>query len=243
MKKPRNPFPHRRIPTEETNQSGVGAQSSSSEIEDRILLLWKDYRNLIIGVVVVFFGIIIGYQSIGYVAERREAGVREAFRLETDAESRLAFAREHAGHPLAGLAYLEMAGTSYESGDFADAATHYEASIEPLGESPLSARAKLGYAMASIRSENVDSGERMLENLVEDGSQFDGIRAEAAYQLAILFWSREEFAEVMRHLERIEELERPGFWMTKAERLRTTVPELQVLEEEAEEEVVEEGEG
>ena len=211
-------------------------------MEDRIFLLWKDYRKLIIAVVVFFFVLLIGYQSVGYLDERREAGVREAFRSVTDAESRLAFALEHAGHPLAGLAYLELASEEYESGDFAVAAAHYEAAIEPLGESPLSGRAMLGYAMAALRSEDLDSGEQMLQNIVEEGSQLDGTRAEAAYHLAILSWSRGDFAEVKKHLEQIEELERPGFWMTKAERLRTTVPELRTMEDEVEEAAAEEGE-
>lgn len=242
MKKSRKPSPSGRIPTEEANRSGADGPSSSLDMEDRVFLLWKDYRKLIIAVVVVFFGLLIGYQSVGYLDERGEAGVREAFRSVTDAESRLAFAQEHAGHPLSGLAYLELASEEYESGDFADAAAHYEAAIEPLGESPLSGRAKLGYAVTVIRSEDVDSGEQLLRSIVEDGSQLDGTRAEAAYHLAILYWSRGDFAEVKKHLEQIEELERPGFWMTKAEGLRTTIPELRVMEDEVGEAVAEEGE-
>jgi tetratricopeptide (TPR) repeat protein len=203
------------------------------DFEERIFLLWKKYRRVIGGLIVVFFTLFIGYQSVGYIAERREDGVREAYRLVRDADSRLAFAEDHAGHPLAGLAYLELAGEKYEAGAFAEAAAHYQSAIVPLVASLLSGRAKLGYAMASIQSENIDLGEQTLRNLVDDVSQLDGIRAEAAYHLAILHWSRGKFAEVKKHLERIEELERPGFWMTKAGHLLATVPELRILEEEA----------
>lgn len=209
------------------------AEVSSMDFEERIFLLWKEYRRVIGGLIGGGLALFIGYQLVGYMAENREAGVREAYRLVADAESRLAFAEDHVEHPLAGLAYLELAGEKYEAGAFAEAAAQYQSAIAPLGTSLLSGRAKLGYAMASIRSENVDLGEQTLRNLVDDTSQLDGTRAEAAYHLAILGWSKGEFAEVKKHLERIEELERPGFWMTKAERLRTTVPELRVLEEEA----------
>ena len=226
---------HRRreIPSDDRNLGGGEGGYEGADFEERILLFWENYRRTIIGAVAVVFSVVLVYQLTVYLDERRESALRGAYQLAEDREERLAFAREHAGHPLAGFAYLEVANEEFSSKEYGEAANHYKEAIEPLGQSPLASRAELGYAVAAYRNGEVETAEQALRKLSNEDSRLDGMRAEAAYDLAVLYWERGNFAEVKSQLALIEELEKPGYWSTKANRLRSTIPELRLTENRA----------
>ena len=106
---------HRRRekPSDDRNLVGVEGGYEGADFEERILLFWENYRRIIIGTVAVVFSVVLVYQLTVYLDERRESALRAAYQLAEDREERLAFAKEHAGHPLAGFAYLEVANEKF----------------------------------------------------------------------------------------------------------------------------------
>ena len=78
--------------------------------------------------------------------------------------------------------------------------------------------------MAAYRNGEVETAEQALRKLSNEDSRLDGMRAEAAYDLAVFYWERETSPKLRAQLDLIEELEKPGYWSTKANRLRSTIP-------------------
>lgn len=197
-----------------------------ADFEQKLMLLWERNRNAIITTVVVAALLIIGYHGAGYMAQRKEAAIRDEYSRADNIAARLSFAVDHPDHPLAGYAYLEVANEQYTQGEYLQAAEHYQTAIDSLEGTPLQQRARLGYAMAAIRNNDRATGQTILKELANDTTILDATRAEAAYNLAILHWQDNDLPTVKAQLDLIAGLDQPGYWINKADGLRARIPNL-----------------
>ncbi len=211
-----------------------GVEVREGDFEEVLLEFWRRRRRVIEGAAVLLFVVVLAYQIMIYVADRKEAAVRLAYQEAEEGESLIGFAEEYSRHPLSGFAYLEVANREYGEREFEAAAGHYLSAVETLEETPLAGRARLGFAMARIQSGHEDEGRSALLEIANDTEGLDGTRAEAAYNLAVLYWEREEFSEMKGQLDLIAKLEFPGlrkppYWISKADQLMNSLPELRDL--------------
>jgi len=83
--------------------------------------------------------------------------------------------------------------------------------------------------MSNLLAGNTDQGVEALEKIANDPSLLDTYRAEAAYQLAVNFWEKNDYSSLDRELRRIESLKKSGMWISKASVMRNSIPELREL--------------
>ena len=203
------------------------------DLEEFAYAFWEKYRRHMYVGIVGLAVIVIGYQMAGYIEERREAKIQANFQQAENENAKLTFALDHAKHPLAGYAYLQIAHEEYTDKEFRQASSHYQEAMKTLQDSPLGGRARLGYGVSLIQLGERESGLAELTKLAEDESVLQTTRAEAAYTLAIAYWEAEDFVALEKELDRIADFDQAGFWVNKSERLRTSIPQLAGIEEES----------
>lgn len=197
-----------------------------ADFDDRFMDFWK--RNG----VSIFTGIalaalfVIGYQIYQFVSDRREASIRAEFAAVESQAERIAFTQKFPKHPLAGLAFLEIANQKYDAGDWTQAASYFQAAVDALGSNPAAQRAQLGAAMTQLKAGQRDQARQSLEILALSPSAFATTRAEAVYNLAVLAWEEGLKDDVRRHIATIEGMEESGFWIFRAAELRERLGDL-----------------
>jgi hypothetical protein len=205
--------------------SAAGA-SAADDFEAGLAIFWQRHHRTVIVAIAAACVAILGYVVLLYMLDRREQAVQQEYGSSNTPGELIAFAKRNASHSLAGFAYLQVAVDHYRNGDFEAASTNYHESIDRLGDSILAERARLGYGVASIRGGEESKGVDVLTDLTLDDSILDGTRAEAAYNLAVIHWKNRNVDDVSRQFELIASLKNPGYWATKAESLRSGIPEL-----------------
>ncbi len=202
------------------------------DFEDQLLQFWSVHGNRVIMAVALVVVAVMAYQFSGYIAQRRVEKIQTAYQETENTVDLIAFGSEHSGHPLGGFAYLQAAHEEYEQKQYREAAEHYEKASQILGDSPYAGRALLGYAMANLSNGQADKARQTLEAIAGDETALDSTRAEAAYNLAIHYWEKEDFEAVAKQLDFIETLAKPGYWIwtIKAGQLRDSIPNLRIEE-------------
>lgn len=208
------------------------------DFEEQLLQLWGVHGNFLIMIVALVVVAVLAYQFSGYFARRNVEKIQTAYQKTENSADLVAFGSEYSSHPLGGFAYLQAAHQEYDQKQYQEAAEHYEKAAEILADTPYAGRAQLGYAMASLSNGQAGIARQTLETLAGDESKLNSTRAEAAYNLAVHHWEKEDFEAVIEQLDFIETLAKPGYWIwaIKADQLRDSIPELRVEEAEAEEE-------
>ena len=201
-----------------------------ADLEDRFNDFWKRHGvTIFLGIAIVAV-VVVGYQTVHYLGERREAQIQAAFGAALDDPTALlSFAQDHDGRSLGGMAYLILANRDYERGEFRQAVDHYAMAAQSLAGTPVAVRASLGEGMALLKLENYDAAEEKLRELSGDLAAREIIRAEAAYHLAVSYWQRGDMTALARALDRVEDMENSGFWGFRAMQLRDRIPELRDL--------------
>ena len=212
---------------DDRNLVSVSNQDVDADFEEGILLFWQRHRNTIVTGVVVVIVLVGAFELWSYLDERRETSIRNAFQGADSPSALLSFAESYPDHSLAGFAYLQVANSEYREKAFESAASHYHDAIAILADTPLSERARLGYAMSSIAQGQRDIGESVLDELAADNTILDTTRAEAAYNLAVLYAEMGDRDSVLEQIDFIGALEQPGYWLNKTDFLRETIPGLE----------------
>ncbi|MBI2496373.1 MAG: tetratricopeptide repeat protein, partial [Opitutae bacterium] len=110
---------------------------------------WDRNRNFILMLCAAALLVIAGREGWQYFANAREKDLQADYARVGDSADRLAkFADEHAGHALAGVAYLRVADEKFSAGDFKSAATAYQKATNSLRTDALLGRARLGAAVS-----------------------------------------------------------------------------------------------
>ncbi len=214
---------------EEDKSAAVGGVFEGADFEQRVILVWENYRQVILTVIGVIILSLLVYQTMLYLAERKALAVETAFQEAESDDALINFAREHPHHKLAGFAYLQVANKKYEEDEFLQASEYYTNAVSELENTSMQGRARLGFAMSHLLAGNIDEGVEALDKIASDPSLLDTYRAEAAYQLAVNFWGKSDYVSLDRELRRIESLKKSGMWVSKASVMRNSIPELREL--------------
>jgi hypothetical protein len=204
------------------NQSPLGANPAAAPVvepgfDTQVHAFWVKNRGLILLVCVAVLLAIIGREGFRYFSAMREQSVQEDYAKVADKPDKLAaFADEHAGHVLAGVAYLQLADQKFEAGDFRQAAPLYTKAAASLKNDALVGRARLGAAVSQINGGDQATGEAALKAISADQAVFKDIRAEATYHLAALAYEAGRTDDVKQLAEEITKIDLAGAWSQRA---------------------------
>lgn len=204
----------------ESNETPVTEPDFALEVHQ----FWeKNRRTVLIACVGVVLAV-AGYHLWQEFQRSREQGVREAFAAAAGSPAKLtAFANEHGGHSLAGVALLQSADASYTSGDYSAAAGQYQKAAAALTNNLLKSRAKLGAAVSKLGAGDQSGAEGELKALGADASVEKSIRAEALYQLATQLRESGRVAEARPLLDEIAALDATGVWGQRANQFKASL--------------------
>lgn len=184
---------------------------------------WEKNRAIVLTICAAILLTIVGYQGLQYFNAMRDENAREEYAKAAGAPDRLAkFADEHAAHPLAAIALLQLADAKYSAGDYAAALTGYQKAIAALTNSTLKARAQLGAAVSRLSSGDQAGAESDLKTLSADVKADKNIRAEAAYHLATVANESGRTDDVRQWLNEVDKIDATGVWAQRATQLRAS---------------------
>ncbi len=186
---------------------------------------WEKNRNFIFGVCAAALVAIVVREGWQYFAAQHEAEVQAEYARIAEQPTRLtAFAEAHAGHALAGVAYLKLADDKFSTGDFAGAASTYVKAAGQLKNEALVGRAQLGAAISQFSGADKAAGEAALKKLSADATLLKSVRAEATYHLASIASAAGKAVEVKQLAEQISQIDATGAWAQRAMMLLSTLP-------------------
>jgi hypothetical protein len=188
--------------------------------EDQAFLIWKKQRTFIIGTLVAVVALLIGWFAFQGIQESREAAVRTAFGQATTIDAKRTFAREHAGHALAGVALLAVADDSYAGERYEDAAREYASASAVLVEPLLLGRARIGEGAANLRTAQTAQGEQQLTKVAEDVGLLMSHRLQAWYLLASHAAGAGDPAKARDMIGRLKALDPASEWANLASALQ-----------------------
>jgi predicted negative regulator of RcsB-dependent stress response len=183
--------------------------------EDRVAMYWLENKSFVTGCIVLLALVIIGFNGTriyqDYVSEQQAASYQEAVTGDTLAE----FAGDHSQLALGGFAALKVADTAYEAEDFTRAIEYYTKASSILAGTPLADRAQLGEALAQYKNGDSESALTILEALAGNLASTEGIRAEAAYYLAITAFSEGRTDDFKNFADQVNSLEQARQWQQR----------------------------
>lgn len=192
--------------------------------EDRLRLFWEKNSRAVIAGVVLVLAVILGKGAFEiFHAQREKAVAADYAAADTDAEL-AAFVASHSGHVLGGLAQLRIADNAYASGDYAAARAAYDKAASILKSDTFGQRARLGSAVSAVQAGSVAEGEAALKAIVADLNVSKIVRAEAAYDLALLASGAGKTADAIGFIEQATVIDSEGPWAERATLLRSTLP-------------------
>jgi hypothetical protein len=208
---------------DDRNLVAVDATTAHS-FDEKMQVFWQKNGTAVLTVIVLVFVAILGKYGWDYMAAQKELGIEKDYAAASTPDQLKAFASSHEGHSLAGLALLRVADDAYAAGKFTDAVAGYDKALPALKDGPLSARAKLGRAIAKIGAGQAAEGAAELKQLSDDASQVKGVRAEATYHLASLAADAGNAADVQKLSEQLIKIDLQSPWTQRAMMLRASLP-------------------
>lgn len=208
------------------NQSPQGAAPVyAPSFETAVQTFWARNRQGILMVCTVALLAIVGREGWQYIAASREQAVQEEYAKLADQTAKLAaFADAHAGHALAGIAYLRLADEKFSVGDYKTAATQYQKSAGSLHNEVLLGRARLGAAISRLNSGDQAAGETALKAISADAALAKGARAEATYHLTSLAAAAGKMDEVRKLADEVAKIDAASSWAQRATLLLASQP-------------------
>ncbi len=192
--------------------------------DEQLRIFWeKNHNALYLGCALVVLAI-VGRYAYETLAAQRAAAVEVAYAVAITPVKLQAFARDNAGHPLAGAAWLKLADDACAAGNFSEAFVNYDKAAAALPGTPFAPRALLGKAMCQIQSGKTTEGTAVLRQLADDAAQLRAVRCEAAYHLASLAFAAGNFGEVVKLTDLIMQLDTGGLWAQRSLLLRARTP-------------------
>ena len=178
--------------------------SPELSIEDQAFLLWINHKGkIVLGIVAIAAGV-VGFEFVQRKIEQDRIEVAQRLFAAWNDEAKLkAFAAENDGDFNAGAALLLVAGRHYDQGHDIQAKEAYDKAAVLLAPLKLG-RAELGSALAQLRMDAA-KGKAMLGAMVNDEAALPvSVRAEAAYNLAVLASVANDGEQVRRWTDKID---------------------------------------
>ncbi len=206
--------------TEEQPATPV-APDFAAQVQD----FWAKNRSFLLAAGAAVLLVIVGREGWDYFSAAREQTVQQEYAAAAGAPDRLErFASDHAGHPLAAIALLQLADRKYVAGEFGAARDSYQKAAAALTDASLKARARLGAAMSQLGAGEQAAGETTLGALGSDTTVDKNTRAEADYHLAILARDAGRTEDVRKLVGEISKLGDSGLWGQQAMMLGASLP-------------------
>jgi predicted negative regulator of RcsB-dependent stress response len=191
--------------------------AGAEEFALNVRLFWEKNRQTILLVILAGFLVILGREGWQWMQASRERGIQEEYaKLGERIEQLPKFASEHAGHALAGVAWLRLADDAYTKNDFKSAAAHYGKAIDSLPNVALQSRARLGAAMSQLAAGDKSAAETTLKALSADTKAVTSLRAEATYTLAVIAREAGKQEEARQLVDEVAKIEPMGLWAQRA---------------------------
>lgn len=219
MSNPSHPHP----PGGDRHEKPDASGDLSLGFEESLRQFWERYRNIIIAACALVLLVMAARGGWQVLQERRAEARADAYAAAESDEELLAFATEHAGSELAGVARLKVADRAFEAGRYEQAAQEYTAAAETLGETPMAGRARLGLAVSQLKAGQAEPGRRALQQVANDVGAPKAFRAETAYHLASLAAESGNADEVRRLVEQVRAIDPASVWAQRADLLAETV--------------------
>lgn len=190
-------------------------------MDEQLRQWWDANQKQMLVLAGVVLAVIAVWQGFRMYRQAYEAGLQETFQtLETDA-AKLAFAREHPAHNLGGVAFLDLADQAFGEDDFSTAADYYGNAVDALDPSPIRDRARVGHAMALLKSGKRNDAVNLLEGIAGDTNAANAARAEAAYHRAMLALEDGDPRTFEQYAELIAALPYAQGWTSRLEAFRS----------------------
>lgn len=186
---------------------------------------WERYGNLIYLVIGAIALAILAKGGLDYLNAQKEIGIQTEFEQCVSMDSFKAFASNHPGHVLTGVAELTIADNAYSAGKYPEALAQYTAAVADLPAGPAQARAKLGRAMSLEFTGKGADAEASLRQMLNDTSLLKTIRCEAGLHLAGLAAAAGRGNEVQALAEQLMQIDPQSPFSERAFSLRPPVEE------------------
>jgi|GEM_PF-1447389 len=176
---------------------------------------WKKNGRSIItgaGLAIVATVVVFGFRAYRSV---QEEAVQVAYNQAIATGTLPAFAEANAGHPLVGVASLQIANSAFAAGEWDRAIEFYAGATDALKKNPLSGKARLGLAIAHSKLGQNAESRQILAALGDDESAFPASRSEAMYFLALLSIAEGDQAAFDEWNEKLAKIDRTGAWQQK----------------------------
>lgn len=202
---------------DDRNLVSIDDELANVELADRLWLLWSRHGGKVLAVIVAALAIVLGYFASHYLQQRAVGSMQEAYvkALGNPAELE-AFANDHSGKPLGGVAYVELADKAYAAGDFANAAVLYAKARPALAQTVLQSRAQLGEGISLLKAGKSEEARKLLGQLVENTAALGAVRGQAAFDLVVLEFGENRTDAAKAWLQRIGEIPGAGIWAEQA---------------------------
>lgn len=208
---------------QQQDPSAPAPRAGADAFADQMQGFWEKNRFFILVLIASVLAIILAREGWLAYGAMRERGIQAEYAKIERIDQLPRFAEEHAGHALAGAAWLRVADDAYAKNDFRAAATHYTKAAGSLDNVALKSRARLGAAMSQIAAGDQTAGEAALKALHADASATSTLRAEAAFHLATLAHTAGRSDEARQHLDEVAKIDAMGFWAQRAFGLRAQI--------------------
>jgi hypothetical protein len=191
---------------------------------EKLNQFWQRNRSAFMIGCILVLAAIVGRGFYDYFAQQREKGIEQEYGLANTPEKLKAFAAAHAGHSLAGVAYVRLADDAMATGNYAAAIANYDLALPELKGNPVAGRIQLGAAMARLLSGKTAEGESALNQIADDSKQLKGLRVEAAYQLASNAAAANKGDDVQKYTAKLMQIDGNSVWAQRAMMLRANLP-------------------
>ena len=209
---------------DDRNLVGVDDAFRDADVEDKVWLFWQRNKNLFYSIAIIAILAVVTVQGLDMYRTQQTNKMQAAYSQITDPTQRVEFAKDYADQPLGGVTFLELADHAYAKENYSAAAKNYKLAQAPLSGTIFESRAKLGYAMAEIKDGQSDKGIELLKELANNSHMLEAIRAEAAYNVALIASAQNNNAEARKWIDFITHLQFNGVWQTQADMLAQSLP-------------------
>lgn len=197
-----------------------------AHFEDRMWFLWRRYKKhtfLFILFIVLVMG---GIQGVSLFKRYQLRQLQEEYQDARDDAQKLLFAERNPSEPLSGTVFLRFGDNAYRKGQYSEAAKYYMQALKALRNTILTGRASMSLAMAHYMGEERVKGREGLKFIYGDARGMEVIRAEAAYQLALIALEEKNYEACQEYVSAIARMPEAGIWSQKALGLTQITPEL-----------------
>lgn len=193
--------------------------------EVTVQAFWNRNRGFIFLLGGIVLLAIVAREGWRYFSEMHEQSLQQDYAQATDQPEKLiAFADANSSHPLAGVAYLQVADRKFEAADYKEASTYYTKAAGSLKNEALLGRAKLGAAVSEIDGGDRVAGEAALKAVSADQSLSKSVRSEATYHLASLAYEAGQLDDARKLVEDVTKIDLGGPWAQRATMMMANLP-------------------